>query len=247
MKKLKKHIVLFAAIIGTLIYSTQSPAQVSCPITLAANSSTTIYDGGVSNCAITINNGVSLSTSGRSMYVNNSGTTVVNYGTIQSTGSYAIGALGTYGQVGSVTNTNIISGKTAGIYITGGINTINNSGQITNIISGDGITNDSGELTNLINTNTITGYGVGSGVSVGTSSTAYITTVTNSGAITGGASGYGVNVSSTYGTITTLNNRQGGNGAAANSTALSYNGKLPTNYNIIVASPTQYGQLHIVR
>ncbi|NDY82204.1 autotransporter domain-containing protein [Orrella sp. NBD-18] len=125
----------------------------------------------------------------------------------------------------------------------GGINTINNSGQISNNLNGDGIYNASGELENLINTNTVSGNGVGSGVSVGTSSTAYITTVTNSGAITGGASGYGVNVSSTYGTITTLNNRQGGNGAAATSTALSYNGKLPTNYNIIVASPTQYGQL----
>lgn len=54
-----------------------------------------------------------------------------------------------------------------------------------------------------------------------------------------------INVNSTYGTISTFNNIQGGNSANAATTALTYNGKLPTNYNIIVTSPTHYGQLNV--
>ena len=76
-----------------------------------------------------------------------------------------------------------------------------------------------------------------------------ITTLTNTGAIyseTGGRAGIFVNadVSDILGVITTFNNAQGGNASTAATTALKYNGNLPTNYNIIVNSPTSYGQLN---
>ena len=65
-----------------------------------------------------------------------------------------------------------------------------------------------------------------------------ISTITNTGTITA-TSGSGI-VNS--GTIGTLNNRQG---AGNLSGSLTYNGRLPTNYNIIINSPTVYGKLSV--
>ena len=65
-----------------------------------------------------------------------------------------------------------------------------------------------------------------------------ISTITNTGTITA-TSGSGI-VNS--GTIGTLNNRQG---AGNLSGSLTYNGRLPTNYNIIINSPIVYGKLSV--
>ena len=237
MKNLKTFLTLFATTVGIAAFSTNASAT-ACPVTVSSNSSTAISDAAAANCVITINNGVTLSTTGDSVSVSGSGSTVTNNGTITSTSGYGINSSGS--NVDSITNTGTINTSGSSGIINGNtLTTINNSGTITSTGS-NGINNYSGTLTNLINTGTLTGGSTGSGVSVGGSSAATITTFTNNGTISATGSGYGVNVSSTYGTITTFNNGQGGT-----SSSLTYNGKLPTNYNIIVTSPTQYGRLTV--
>lgn len=79
--------------------------------------------------------------------------------------------------------------------------------------------------------------GGGSGIWVGAGATVAIT---NQGVISPGAGGNAFGIVVAGGTVTQLNNAQGG------TTALSYSGKLPTAYNIVINSATSYGQLQVV-
>ena len=83
---------------------------------------------------------------------------------------------------------------------------------------------------------TVNMYGTGSNNTANTN----ISTITNTGTITA-TSGSGI-VNNSGSTIGTLNNRQG---AGNLSGSLTYNGPLPTNYNIIINSLSVYGKLSV--
>ena len=110
---------------------------------------------------------------------------------------------------------------------------VNSSGTTWNLVPVaqlDDVVN-AGTNTTLNNLGTITAEASGANGILNEGSFAIIT---NKGAITSD-SAYGIN---NAGTITTLTNLQG-----ASSSALTYNGKLPTNYNVIVNSTSDFGKV----
>jgi uncharacterized protein with beta-barrel porin domain len=202
--------------------------------------------------------GISNSNAGTIIELNNSGTVV--------SGNVGINNLGT---ITTLNNTDTISGGSEGILNGGTITTLNNSntGTISGVIgiynhsartittltnsgtisgSSFGIYNLGTITTTLTNSDTISGYygivnfgaiselnnsATISGGSEGILNGATITTLNNTGTISGGISNTG--------TITTLNNQQG----KLLNNPLTLTGYLPTNYNIIIASAANYGQL----
>ena len=156
--------------------------------------------------------------------------------------------------VTSITNSGIINHSFAGVWNAAELN-LGNRFRLPlpsreTIISGGGSNNSlNSNITLIENSGSIVGdgfrgiwnaggtvnmYGTGSNNTANTN----ISTITNTGTITA-TSGSGI-VNS--GTIGTLNNRQG---AGNLSGSLTYNGRLPTNYNIIINSPTVYGKLSV--
>jgi hypothetical protein len=134
------------------------------------------------------------------------------------------------------------------------VTNITNNGIIQSITSGDSnnqavglyLNSNTGSY-NILNTGTIIadsatsegGFGdYSAGIYVSGNSAAL--TITNTGTINALSGAYGIS-SGTY-NVTTLNNLQGAGNEAG---ALTYVGEVPLNYNIIINSPTNYGQLDI--
>ena len=213
-----------------------------CPIIVGSDSSSQLSDRGETNCVLVISSGKTVSTSGSvAVSISGNGTTLLNNGILMSDRvdrTVLIEASG----VASITNNGEIK-PTVGVAIqnNGTLTTFNNSS--TGIVSS--ITmhsfNNGGPITNFINKGTISALNSYSGIQNAPSQT--IATLTNNGAITGGPSTQDIK---NYGTITTMNNGQGGNSATPSATALKFAANLPTNYRIIVSSPTRYGQLALV-
>ncbi len=250
---------------GNAINSSSAGASFSNNGTIATTTGVGVFATGTG--VSLINNGTITTSGGNAVTANGSGATITNNGTMRSTGSgHAVNLNGSgsaftnngtitatssgYGinanAVNSITNTQMINASSGrGIETRGSVTTINNSGTISST-GYHAIYNYTGSLTNFINTGTVSTSAANSyGLKLGGSSSVTITNFTNAGAMIGGGGGYGVyaNPSAQTGTITNFNNAQGGNSASAATTALTYYGKLPTYYNVIINSPTQYGQI----
>jgi len=186
--------------------------------TVISTNITTQQINGSELCSFTVNTTGTISTS----LTGSSGDDISNNGTIT-----------TLNNIGSIST----SGSDAyGVYNQRTITTLNNTGSIsTSNTIAYGIGN-SGTITTLNNTGSISTSGSGA---YGIGNYGTITTLNNRGSIsTAGGSNYGI---SNSGSITTLNNQQGKSG----NNPLTFSGRLPSNYNIIIASSTNYGQLSI--
>jgi hypothetical protein len=108
---------------------------------------------------------------------------------------------------------------------------ITNTGTITSV--NGSIYNNNGTIGSITNTGTITSVNDSIFNNNGT-----IDSITNTGTII--SSGTIAALYMNGGTLTTLNNSQGAGNAAG---ALTYYGPLPTNYNVIINSASNYGKL----
>ncbi len=153
---------------------------------------------------------------------------LTNAGDIRGTTGLSIA-----GTIDTLTNIGTIRGFGSGSYIgihntgTGVINSFTNRGTVT--AANYGLQNDGGgTITTIINESGGSFTGGGAGIhNLGT-----IENIINQGMI---FSAFGVGISNS-GSINSLSNGQ---------QALQYSGPLPLAYNIIVSSPTQYGQMFV--
>lgn len=206
--------------------------------------STTCYDLSIDSAGtnVSINVGVTIFGDGPTPPVailpTASAVNLINNGSIlvQTNG---VGAIYSQGLVDSIINNGMLyvedrNNEARGIEVDIGstIVTLINNNSMDGGWGGYGLFN-AGTVTNLINRGTISAGDAGYGIFNQTSGV--IDTLTNVGAINSGGSGV-----TNDGLIRTFNNAQGGDGA----TALNYSGVLPSKYNIIIQSTTNYGQLN---
>ena len=219
--------------IGDAVYSTGTITELINTGTMTGSGSS----GTLSGIGIVLRSG------GATTLLNNSGTISGNYGvyygvdigTFINSGSITGASNAVIGgrNITSFTNSGTIQGVNSAIFHSGStITTLNNTGTIS--ATAFGIYN-TGTISTIDNSGTISATATSGAIY--NDSTGTISTITNLGTISNGANAIRNGANST---ITTLNNAQG---AVNTSGALTYTGKLPTNYNVILSSASNYGQL----
>lgn len=238
MKKISNSInliVILFIIILSLFISTFSKVSYACD---DVSGTTTISSDCSSAFSITGSNAditLSATASSSSMRLTNSGTnsslTITSSGSLISTnGGIVIDGTVSGKSFDLISNAGTISATYFTIRNQKTITTLTNTGTITATEGNAAVLNqNSGTITTFTNSGTISAPS-GQGII----NTATITTLTNTGTITGS----GEDLSNFAGTMVTLNNSQGKNG----DDPLRLE-RFSTNYNIIINSTSDYGQL----
>jgi len=265
MKKYFNYFVIFLSLnflFCTKVLSADCQEVSGSTVTFSTDCSVLVIEGDGS--IVTINSGVTIDRAANHVVdtTSSTNTTITNNGTIEATDSlWGIG--NTYpGHIANLINNGTITADGSGIRNGGRITILTNTDTISAVNGENGIVNKkTGIIETLTNSGTISSSGRYALQNVGIieilensgtiSASNYainnkggeIVTFTNTGTLTPTGGGHEI---SNQGTITTFNNSQGKlcpDPCALGDNVVDWMKVLPTNYNVIVNSTSDYGQI----